>query len=137
MSDHIGDEFTGTISSVTNFGLFVQLDDVYVDGLVHISSLQSDYYQYQEAAHRLVGDRTRITYGLGDKLKVKVVRVSLDDRKIDFELADGVVGKPDRSRRGQNQKPPARSKQRSAKPKRKKPASSANKGKPKKKGRKH
>lgn len=100
MSDHIGDEFMGTISSVTNFGLFVQLDDVYVDGLVHISSLQSDYYQYQEATHRLVGDRTRITYGLGDKLKVKVVRVSLDERKIDFELADGQSHNGKRSKAG-------------------------------------
>jgi ribonuclease R len=98
MSDHIGDEYTGTISSVTNFGLFVQLDDVYVDGLVHISSLQSDYYQYQEAAHRLVGERTRITYGLGDKLAVRVVRVNLDERKIDFELANSDVQKPDRGR---------------------------------------
>lgn len=96
MSDHIGDEYMGTISSVTNFGLFVQLDDVYVDGLVHISSLQSDYYQYQEATHRLVGERTRVTYGLGDKLKIKVVRVSLDERKIDFELADGQTKKSDR-----------------------------------------
>lgn len=99
MSDHIGEEFTGTVSSVTNFGLFVQLDEVYVDGLVHISSLQSDYYQFQEKSHRLVGERTRITYSLGDKLKVKVVRVSLDERKIDFELADAGVGKPTRGRR--------------------------------------
>jgi len=104
MSDHIGDEFSGTISSVTNFGLFVQLDEVFVDGLVHISSLQSDYYQYQEGAHRLVGDRTRITYGLGDKLKIRVVRVSLDERKIDFELADVVVSKPERGRKS-NRKP--------------------------------
>jgi ribonuclease R len=88
MSDHIGEEFTGTVSSVMNFGLFVQLDEVYVDGLVHISSLQSDYYQYQEAGHRLVGERTRKVYKLGDQLQVRVARVSLDERKIDFELAD-------------------------------------------------
>jgi len=115
MSDHIGDEFTGTISAVTNFGLFVQLDDVYVDGLVHISSLQSDYYQYQEAGHRLVGERTRITYCLGDKMKIKVVRVSLDERKIDFELAGASDKKTDGGRRSKTsakpgQRPPAKNK---------------------------
>ncbi len=93
MSDHVGDEFTGSVSSVTNFGLFVQLDDVYVDGLVHVSSLQSDYYQLDEAAHRLIGERTRISYGLGDRLTVRVTRVDLDDRKIDFELVDAEVRK--------------------------------------------
>ncbi|PTY35927.1 ribonuclease R [Saccharospirillum sp. MSK14-1] len=93
MKDHVGDEFEGSVSSVTNFGLFVQLDDVYVDGLVHVSSLQSDYYQLDETAHRLIGERTRVSYGLGDRLKVRVVRVDLDDRKIDFELADAEVRK--------------------------------------------
>ncbi|EAR09598.1 ribonuclease R [Reinekea blandensis] len=123
MSDHIGEEFNGTISSVTNFGLFVQLDDVYVDGLVHISSLQSDYYQYQASAHRLVGDRTRITYSLGDKLKVKVVRVSLDERKIDFELADNDIVKPSRNRRK------AKNSQGSHKGKKKNPAKNNRKSK--------
>ncbi len=104
MSDHIGDEYTGTITSVTNFGLFVQLDDVFVDGLVHISSLHSDYYQYQEATHRLVGERTRIVYGLGDKLTIRVVRVSLDERKIDFELASNQSVKPERGRKTTNGK---------------------------------
>lgn len=119
MSDHIGEDYSGTVSSVTNFGLFVQLDDVYVDGLVHISSLQSDYYQYDAAGHRLVGDRTRITYALGDKLKVKVVRVSLDDRKIDFELADnaGDSGKGNRSRRNNKSGQGSRKGKKSAPPK--------------------
>lgn len=93
MKDHVGDEYPGTVSSVTNFGLFVQLDDIYVDGLVHVSSLQSDYYQFDDVAHRLIGERTRISYGLGDRLTVKVVRVDLDDRKIDFELAGDEVQK--------------------------------------------
>lgn len=96
MKDHVGDEYMGTVSSVTNFGLFVQLDDVYVDGLVHVSSLQSDYYQLDEAAHRLIGERTRVSYGLGDRIQVKVVRVDLDDRKIDFELSGEFVHKPAR-----------------------------------------
>jgi len=108
MKEHIGSEFTGTVSAVTSFGLFVQLDDIYVDGLVHISSLQSDYYQYEQSAHRLVGDRTRIVYSLGDKLEIRVVRVSLDDRKIDFELAEGGVTKPDRGRKGSAQRKPAK-----------------------------
>lgn len=133
MSDHIGDEYTGTISSVTNFGLFVQLDDVYVDGLVHISSLQSDYYQYHESQHRLVGDRTRITYGLGDKLTVKVVRVSLDDRKIDFELAGQSHHKPERGRRNAANGKSASKPDRKAKSSRNKNKTSS---KPKKRGRK-
>lgn len=96
MKDHVGDEFMGTVSSVTNFGLFVQLDEVYVDGLVHISSLASDYYQFNEVAHCLVGERTRVSYGLGDRLQVRVMRVDLDDRKIDFELSGDWVQKPAR-----------------------------------------
>jgi ribonuclease R len=134
MSDHIGDEFEGTVSSVTNFGLFVLLDEVYVDGLVHISSLQSDYYQFEQATHRLVGERTRITYGLGDRLKIKVVRVSLDERKIDFELADAQAKKPDRGRKKngstKNSKRSPSGKNRSAK--RNKTSSSQSKGRKKK-----
>jgi ribonuclease R len=102
MSDHIGDEFEGNISSVANFGLFVQLDDVFVDGLVHISSLRSDYYQHQPATHRLVGERTRTVYGLGDRIKIRVARVDLDERKIDFELADGDNNHTSRKPRGKN-----------------------------------
>ena len=86
MQDHIGDAFTGTISSVAPFGIFVQLDDIHVEGLVHVTSLNSDYYNYDDTGHRLIGERTRTVYGLGDKLEVRVVRVDLDDRKIDFEL---------------------------------------------------
>ncbi|MFQ3230765.1 ribonuclease R [Reinekea sp.] len=102
MSDHIGDEFDGNISSVANFGLFVQLDDVFVDGLVHISSLRSDYYQHHPATHRLVGERTRTVYGLGDRIKIRVARVDLDERKIDFELADGDDNHTSRKPRSKN-----------------------------------
>ncbi len=86
MQDHIGDEFDGKITSVLGFGLFVQLDDVWVDGLVHVTALSRDYYVFDAARQRLVGERTRVAYSLGDQVRVKVVRVSLDDRKIDFEL---------------------------------------------------
>ena len=86
MQSHIGQEYQGTITGVTNFGLFVELNDVYVDGLVHISSLKNDYYQFDAAGHRLTGERTGIVYRLGDKVAIRVARVSLEDRKIDFDL---------------------------------------------------
>lgn len=86
LQEHIGQEFSGVITAVTNFGLFVELRDVYVEGLIHITSLPSDYYRYEEAHHRLVGERTRQVFCLGDELKVQVAAVNLDDRKVDFEL---------------------------------------------------
>lgn len=87
LQDHIGDTFNGIITAVTNFGIFVELLDVYVEGLIHITSLPSDYYHFEEAHHRLVGERTRQTFCLGDELQVQVASVKLDDRKVDFELA--------------------------------------------------
>ena len=86
LQDHVGESFEGVVSGVTGFGLFVELKDIYVDGLVHITALPHDYYHFEAAQHRLVGERTRKVFRLGDQLKVKVVRVSLDDRKIDFEM---------------------------------------------------
>lgn len=86
LQDHIGDTFNGIITAVTNFGVFVELLDVYVEGLIHITSLPSDYYRYEEAHHRLVGERTRKMFCLGDELSVQVAAVKLDDRKVDFEL---------------------------------------------------
>ncbi|HWU68307.1 MAG TPA: ribonuclease R [Stenotrophobium sp.] len=86
MSHRVGDEYGGVITGVTNFGLFVELEGLYVDGLVHVSSLKSDYYQHDAKQHRLVGDRSGQVYGLGDRVRVKVVRVNLDERKIDLEL---------------------------------------------------
>lgn len=84
--EHIGEEFEGVISAVTGFGLFVELKDVYVEGLVHVSSLQNDYYQFDPVKHRLTGERTRRSFRLGDSVWVRVVAVNLDDRKVDFEL---------------------------------------------------
>jgi len=89
MRDKEGDEFTGIITAVTNFGFFVELDEVYVEGLVHISALSSDYYHFDDVRHRLSGEKTGIIYGLGDSVSVRVAKVDLDDRKIDFELIDG------------------------------------------------
>ena len=87
MEQHVGDVFEGTITAVTGFGLFVSLNDVFVEGLVHISNLNNDFYQFDQVKHRLVGERTRKTFRLGDKLWIQVMGVSLDDRKIDFGLA--------------------------------------------------
>lgn len=86
LRDQVGEVYPGLVSSVTGFGLFVELKEFYVEGLVHISSLPHDYYRFEPAQHRLVGERTRKIFGLGDELLVRVVRVDLDNRKIDFEL---------------------------------------------------
>ena len=88
MRDKLGVEIDGTITSVQGFGLFVELDDIYVDGLVHITALDNDYYHFDPVGHRLTGERTGQIYRLGDRLRVKVAAVNLDERKIDFVLAE-------------------------------------------------
>lgn len=88
MQDKIGECFDGVISSVTGFGLFVALDNVYVEGLVHISELPSDYFHFDATKHSLLGERSGKQYRLGDRLRVKLVRVDLETSKIDFVLAD-------------------------------------------------
>lgn len=88
LQSRVGEVFQGIVSAVVGFGLFVELSDLFVEGLVHISSLPQDYYHHQPAQHRLLGERTGRTFRLGDRLRVKVVRVSLDDRKVDFELVE-------------------------------------------------
>jgi ribonuclease R len=85
MMDHVGDEFDGLITGVTGFGVFVELTDVYVDGLVHITALGNDYFHFDPIKHRLVGTRTRRTFRLGDALRVRVVRVDPDEGRIDLE----------------------------------------------------
>ncbi len=85
MQDKLGQVFSGHISAVTSFGIFVELDEVFVEGLVHITSLKNDYYQYEATNHRLIGTRSGKIYHLGDKMTVLVARVELDERKIDFE----------------------------------------------------
>jgi len=86
MRDKVGDEFEGVISSVTSFGLFIELNDIFVEGLVHVSELDSDFYHYDASGHRLVGERTGRVFRLGDTVSIQVVRVDLDERKIDFSL---------------------------------------------------
>jgi ribonuclease R len=87
MERHIGDEFEGQVTGVTSFGLFVELARNRVSGLVHITSLPNDYYHFDPVVHRLVGDRTGKVFQLAQKVRVKVMAVNVDDRKIDFELA--------------------------------------------------
>lgn len=89
MKDRLGETFAGTISSVTSFGIFVALDDVYVEGLVHISDLGQDYFKYDKDRHQIVGERTRKKFQLADRVNIKVVRVDIETSKIDFALAGG------------------------------------------------
>jgi len=84
MRDHVGGTFSGTITGVAPFGLFVTLDDYFVDGLVHISELGRDYFQYDDARHMLLGDRTGMRYRLADRMTVKLVRVDIEQRKMDL-----------------------------------------------------
>lgn len=86
LQDKLGQEFSGRISSVTGFGIFVELDQIYVEGLVHVTGLKNDYYRFDASKHRLIGERTHMVYRLGDKVNVRVARVNLDERKIDFDL---------------------------------------------------
>ena len=89
LKDRVGEEFEGTISAVTGFGVFVELANIYVEGLVHISALASDYYHFDLVKQRLVGERSGNIFQLGDSVVVQVARVSLDDKKIDLEMIAG------------------------------------------------
>ncbi len=99
MMDKVGEVYPGTVSAVTSFGLFVQLDEVFVEGLVHITALPNDYYHFDPAGHRLQGERGGRVYRLGDRLQVRVMRVDLDSRKIDFELIEADSSGKGRKRR--------------------------------------
>ncbi|MEG0922306.1 MAG: ribonuclease R [Comamonas sp.] len=89
MREHLGEEYGGTVSAVTSFGLFVTLDSLYVEGLIHISELGGDYYRFDEMRQELRGERTGIRYTIGTRLQIQVSRVDLDARKIDFRLVSG------------------------------------------------
>ncbi len=87
MQDKLGESFTGIVAGVTTFGIFVQLDELYVEGLVHVTALGEDYFKYDEAGHVLRGERTGKTFGLTDRVTVQVAKVDLEARKIDLVLA--------------------------------------------------
>ncbi len=86
MSDKIGQSFEGTITAVTSFGLFVELNQYYVDGLVHVASLGDDYFYFEPFKHRMIGERTRKVYQLGDSLEVTLMQVDLEDKKLDLAI---------------------------------------------------
>jgi ribonuclease R len=119
MRDKLGEEFDGTITSVQGFGIFVELDEIYVDGLVHITALDNDYYHFDPVGHRLTGERTGQVYRLGDRLRVQVAAVNLDERKIDFVLA-----KPVQESATQAGKPSGRKRSRSSSRRKRKAAAS-------------
>jgi ribonuclease R len=88
MQDRIGEEFDGTISGIASFGLFVTLDGLNIDGLVHVTELGRDYFHFQQARHALIGEKSGRTFQLAGRVRVRVVRVDLETAKIDFTLAE-------------------------------------------------
>jgi ribonuclease R len=139
LQDHVGDEFDGVISAVTSFGLFVELKDLYIEGLVHVTALPGDYYHFDKARQRLTGERSGRSFQLGGSVRVQVARVDLDDKKIDLELIEAKPSpnadakKPAKQATGKNGKTgkktkPAGSTKSTAKDK-KTPASRKSKGK--------
>ena len=88
MERHLGDDFFGTVSGVTSFGIFVLLDDVFVEGLVHVNSMNDDYYIFRQDRYLLVGERSHRTFRLGDRLRIRVARVDKEERFIDFVIVD-------------------------------------------------
>ena len=98
MQDKIGQKFTSTIVSVMGFGLFVSLHETYVEGLVHITSLPNDYYHFDPVYHQLVGERTGEVYKVGDELTVRLIKVDLNERNIDFDLIENKKRKKQRGK---------------------------------------
>jgi len=135
MQDHVGMEFNGVISSVTNFGLFIRLDDLQIDGLIHVTNLGDEYFQHDAAKHCLVGEHTHTVYRLGDKVTVQVASVSLDDRRINLTLKGDVAQDRYARRRAPKKNAPAsvRSQLKAGKIPGKKSASDDKKPKPSKK----
>ncbi len=129
MQDKVGEVFNGTVAGVTSFGLFVALDEVYVEGLLHVTELGNDYFNFDNIRHEMAGERTGVRYRLGDRLRVKVARVDMESSKIDFVLApeEGVETAPVADKKSARKtltvKPQA-----AAKPKTKTTASRAKKG---------
>lgn len=94
MMDRVGETFSGRITGVTSFGLFVELDELFVEGLIHVTALENDYYRFDAVTHSLRGERSGVEYRLADAVSIKVARVDLDERKIDFVPAEASISKP-------------------------------------------
>ncbi|MDA8389683.1 MAG: ribonuclease R [Gammaproteobacteria bacterium] len=104
MQERIGEEFEGVVSGVTAFGLFVELAQIYVDGLVHISVLGNDYFHFDPSRHLIAGERTGQQYRLGDCVRVRLLRVDLDEVKLDFELVESQAAPPATTRSTRNRR---------------------------------
>jgi ribonuclease R len=98
MEQHLGDEFDGVITGVTNFGVFVQITELMTDGLVHVTSLANDYYKYDAGSQKLVGERSGHTYSLGEEMRIRVERVDMETRKIDFRPVTEISPKAQKKR---------------------------------------
>jgi ribonuclease R len=113
MLDRVGDVLPGVVTGVTHFGLFVTLDDLYIEGLIHVTGLTNDYYHAEHGGLRLTGERTGRSFGLGDKVTVRVERVDADEAKIDFALVEETdPGESGRGQSGRGQSGPRRSRSR-------------------------
>jgi ribonuclease R len=88
MADKVGDEYEGYITGVAPFGLFVELIEHYVEGMVHVSSMADDYYRFLEQQHVMRGENTKKVYRLGDKVNVQVVRVDMERRQVDLGIVE-------------------------------------------------
>jgi ribonuclease R len=108
MREHLGEEYSGVVSSATGFGLFVTLDAMYVEGLVHITELGGEYFRFDEARQELRGERSGIRYAIGSRVRVQVSRVDLDGRKIDFRLVRDDEGLTARFGKEKNEVSPAK-----------------------------
>ena len=120
MRDHIGQEYNGTVSAVTSFGIFVALDDIFTEGLVHVSELGQDYFHYDQGKHWMLGERTGKRYRLGDRVRIKVMRADIETSKVDFSLVEQDTTALDMQRAFEKQPhddTPKRAKPKSTKPK--------------------
>jgi ribonuclease R len=109
LSSRVGEEFWAYVSAVVGFGLFVTLEDIYVDGLVPISTLGDDFYRYEEVEHRLVGSSSGRIYRLGDRLRVKLAKADAEKRGLDFVPVGDSAGPQRKDRVEAIQRPPLKS----------------------------
>lgn len=102
MMDRVGEVFDGVVTGVAEFGVFVELSELYVEGLIHVTALGEDYFHYDPSRRRLSGEHSGVVFQIGVEVRVRVVRVDIDQAKIDFELVEGVQGRR-RKKRGRKQ----------------------------------
>lgn len=134
MEQHLGSEFSGVISGVTSFGLFVQIDDLFIDGLVHIAHLGQDYYRHDDKLHRLMGEKTGQQFRLGDKVQVQVAAVHVEDRKIDLTLVTDMADQAQAAKHGKKKSRRQALAEGNVPAPKKKATTRGGRGRPKKKG---